>query len=124
MKKNYKELFKGLKAKKLDKQYVLLQRYNKDFSKIVVKVGDSHLIENNASYTLILDQTHAILIDKEQVNCNEFGNEVLINFEDWNVKIYGPFDDFGPNEEITKFDFWVKAAKTQSDAGNLAVWKI
>lgn len=115
MKKDFNEFrFKGLNYKEISNKYYTMNRLNEDETKIVVKVGDSHLQETKYGYALILDCNHVVFLKSWQVSRNYFGNEVILTEEYFNVKEWGDWLDFGEDSDNLKFSTWVNAAKAQS----------
>lgn len=113
-KKDFNEFrFEGLNPTKKSNQYLTMNRVSDNENKIVVKVGGAHLIKTKYGYALILDNTHVVFLKEWAVDCNWFGNEVLLDREYFTVKEWGNHEDFETNEEALNFDFWVELAKEQ-----------
>lgn len=108
--------FEGLNYRSCSNKYYTMNRVNKDKTKIVVKVADSHLLETKFGYALILDYNHVVFIKDWQVSRNFFGNEVLLTKEFFKVKEWGEHVDFCDNEENLIFDNWVKVAEEQENS--------
>lgn len=122
--------FKDLNYKQCSNHYFTMDRVSEDEKKIVVKVGDNHLLSTLYGYALILDNTHVVFLKKWQVSKNDFGNEVLLNKEFWKVTEWGLHEDFDTNEKNYDFNTWLEIAKEQAafvdDEGirNLVKWRI
>lgn len=110
--------FDGLEAKDISNKYMTMNRLNSDETKIVVKVGDSHLQKTRYGFALILDTNHVVFVKDWQVDQNYYGNEVLLTKEYFNVKEWGSFDDFGEEPKNYDWNTWVEAAKAQQNAVN------
>lgn len=106
--------FGGLNWHKYTNNYITMDRVSEDETKIVVKVDDGHLIKTQFGYALVLDKTRVVFLKEWQVSANYFGNEVLIDKNFWNVKVWGEHENFDENEENLNFDTWLDIAKEQS----------
>lgn len=92
-----------------------MDRLSEDESKIVVKVGDSHLLKTKFGYALILNAEYVVFIKDWQVDRNNYGNEVLLTKEYFIPQKWGDFsDEFEDDEENLHWEHWVHAAKEQS----------
>lgn len=115
MKKDFNDFrFSGLNYKVQSNKYLTMDRFNADETKIVVRVGDSHLLQTKYGYALILDCSHVVFLKPWQVNCNYFANEVLLDKNYFEVKEWGEHSDFGENAENLNWETWLDAAKEQS----------
>ena len=115
MKKDFNDFrFEGLDYRNCSNKYYTMNRISENEEKIVVKVGDSHLIQTLYGYALVLDKTRVVFLKKWQVSQNWFGNEVLIDKNYWQVKIWGNHEDFEDTDENLSFEFWLNIAKEQS----------
>lgn len=124
-KKDFNEFrFSGLNHNKLSNSYFTMKRVNEAEDKIVVKVGDSHLVQTKFGYALILDCNHVVFLKNWQVDQNHFGNEVLLDKKYFIVKEWGEHEDFFYNEENLNFDKWLEVAKLQEEAGSFVRWSI
>lgn len=92
-----------------------MDRVSADESKIVVKVGESHILKTKFGYALILDYSHVVFLKDWQVSDNYFGVEVLLQKEYFIVKEWGTFEDFGDDPENLDFSTWLEAAKAQAN---------
>lgn len=106
--------FNGLGWRQVSNEYVTMNRVSDE--KIVVKVGDSHIIETRYGYALILDRTHVVFLKEWQVSRNYFGNEVLLQKSFFTVKEWGCFDDFESNEARLNWDYFKNVAMAQDEA--------
>lgn len=115
MKKDFNDFrFSGLGYRELSNKYYTMSRISEDGNKIVVRVGDNHLLKTKFGFALVLDQTHVVFLKDWQVNQNYFGNEVLLSKEFWNVKEWGNHDAFmDTNVDLHDFNYWFNAAKEQ-----------
>ncbi|MCW6662951.1 hypothetical protein NHG29_01560 [Aerococcaceae bacterium NML160702] len=115
--------FAGLDAKKHSNKYLTMRRISEDGNKIVVKVGDNHLIKTKYGYALIVDEKHVVFIKEWQVSENYYGNEVVLDRNFWSVKQWGQHDAFiGIDEKEHDFDTWASVAKIQEESGNEVRW--
>lgn len=94
-------------------KYWTMDRVSEDENKIVVRVGDSHLVKTKFGYALILDNTHVVFIKDWQVSSNYFGNEVLLTREYCEVKEWGNHEEFDEDKENLLFDTWLAVAREQ-----------
>lgn len=131
MKNNFNDFrFEGLNYKKCSNKYFTMDRVSADENKIVVKVGESHLIETRYGFALILDNTHVVFLKKWQVNRNYFGNEILLVRDFFKPTEWGTHDEFIGEENYCDFNAWLGVAKEQRDFvdeegnKNKALWKI
>ena len=92
-----------------------MDRVSADESKIVVKVGESHILKTKFGYALILDYSHVVFLKDWQVSNNYFGVEVLLQKEFFIVKEWGAFEDFGYEPDNLDFNTWLEAAKAQAN---------
>ena len=116
MKKDFNEYrFEGLKHHRISNKYLSMNRVSENEEKIVVKVGDNHILETAYGYALILDSKNVVFLKNWQVSRNYYGTEVLLDKNYFNVKKWGNFENLfiEENEEEHKFETWSKAAKLQ-----------
>lgn len=117
MEKDYKNFndyrFAGLEYESASNKYYTMNRISKDESRIVVKVGASHLIETKFGYALILNHDYVVFLKDWQVNQSFYGNEVIIDKKYWLPKQWGCHENFGYDEENLIFENWLKTAKLQ-----------
>lgn len=107
--------FEGLNWYQYSNKYYSMDRVSADESKIVVKVGESHILKTKFGYALILDYSHVVFLKDWQVSDNYFGVEVLLQKEYFIVKEWGTFEDFGDEPENLDFNTWLEAAKAQAN---------
>lgn len=107
--------FEGLNWYQYSNKYYSMDRVSADESKIVVKVGESHILKTKFGYALILDYSHVVFLKDWQVSDNYFGVEVLLQKEYFIVKEWGTFEDFGDDPENLDFNTWLEAAKAQAN---------
>lgn len=107
--------FEGLNWYQYSNKYYSMDRVSADESKIVVKVGESHILKTKFGYALILDYSHVVFLKDWQVSDNYFGVEVLLQKEYFIVKEWGTFEDFGDNPYNLGFNAWLEAAKAQAN---------
>lgn len=107
--------FEGLNWYQCSNKYYSMARVSADESKIVVKVGESHILKTKFGYALILDYRHVVFLKDWQVSNNYYGIEVLLQKEFFIVKEWGTFEDFGDEPENLNFNTWLEAAKAQAD---------
>lgn len=125
-KKDFNEFrFAGLKANfEYSNKYIESNRISEDGNKIIVKIGQDHLVETKYGYAVILNATHVVFVNSWQVDINYYGIEVILNKDYFNVKEWGDFsDNFDDTEDFLSWDTWLKVAKQQEEAGNLVRWK-
>lgn len=108
--------FAGLGYSEQSNKYFTMNRVSTSQDRIVVRVGDAHLISTKYGYALILDKNHVVFLKDWQVNQNYFGNEVLLFKEYFDVRQWGDFEEFDTNEENYKYETWLNAAREQNDA--------
>jgi hypothetical protein len=107
--------FEGLNWYQYSNKYYSMDRVSADESKIVVRVGESHILKTKFGYALILDYNHVVFLKDWQVSDNYFGVEVLLQKEYFIVKEWGTFDDFGYEPDNLDFNTWLEAAKAQDN---------
>lgn len=107
--------FEGLNWYQYSNKYYSMDRVSADESKIVVKVGESHILKTKFGYALILDYSHVVFLKDWQVSNNYFGVEVLLQKEFFTVKEWGTFEDFGYEPDNLDFNTWLEAAKAQAN---------
>lgn len=107
--------FEGLNWRQQSNKYLTMDRVSEDETKIVVKVGSSHLIETKYGYALILDHSHVVFLKSWQVSENYYGNEVLLTKKFFNVKEWGEHEDFEEEPKNLKFEEWLETAKEQNE---------
>ncbi|MDO4432004.1 MAG: hypothetical protein Q4B80_01680 [Aerococcaceae bacterium] len=116
--------FAGLDVKEDSNQYLTMKRVSEDKTKIVVRVGDDHLLKTKYGYALILSETQVVFVKDWQVSINYYGNEVILDKNYWVVKEWGNHEEFvGSDEENLNFEKWLNAAKMQEEAGTKVRWK-
>lgn len=106
--------FNGLNARQHSNKYLTMDRVNNDKTKIVVKVADSHLVKTKYGYALILDLSHVVFLKEWQVSCNCYGNEVILDKQYFNVKVWGNWENFFNDNNNCEFDAWLKIAQAQA----------
>ena len=107
--------FEGLNWRQQSNKYLTMDRVSEDETKIVVKVGSSHLIETKYGYALILDHSHVVFLKSWQVSENYYGNEVLLTKKFFNGKDWGEHKDFEEEPKNLKFEEWLETAKEQNE---------
>lgn len=107
--------FEGLNWYRYSNKYYSMDRVSADESKIVVRVGESHILKTKFGYALILDYSHVVFLKDWQVSDNYFGVEVLLQKEYFIVKEWGAFEDFGDDPENLDYNTWLEAAKAQAN---------
>lgn len=107
--------FDGLNARQCSNKYLTMKRVSDDETKIVVKVGDSHIVPTKFGYALILDNTHVVFLKNWQVSCNYYGNEVLLDKQYFKPKQFGEWLEFVEYDENCEFKNWLKVAQAQAD---------
>lgn len=123
MTKDFREfLFKGLDVRSTSNKYYTCKRHNDDYTKLCIKVADSHLIPTKYGYALVLDHTRVVFLRDWQVNRNYYGNEVILDKNYFVVKEWGNHSEFSIDDEPTGFEHWVTVAKAQADAENIVKW--
>ena len=123
MTKDFREfLFKGLDVRSKSNKYYTCKRHNDDFTKIVLKIADSHLIPTKYGYAFVLDHTRVVFLKDWQVNRNYYGNEVILDKNYFVVKEWGTHYDFFENDEATQFEYWVTIVKELVAAENEVRW--
>lgn len=115
--------FEGFKQVKESNKYMIMNRVSADETKVIVAVGENHLIKTKYGYALVLDINHVVFVKDWQVDQNYFSNEVLIDQKYFNVKEWGEHELFCENDDALSFDYWLSAAKQQQEADNLAKWR-
>lgn len=116
--------FEGLNWRTQTNKYYTMDRVSADESKIVVKVGDSHILRTKFGYALILDHSHVVFLKDWQVSQNYYGSEVLLQKAFFNVKEWGEFDDFDDEPKNLAFEEWLDAAKAQDALVDEDGWKM
>ena len=116
MKKDFNEFrFAGLNHREKSNKYFTMNRVSEDENKIVVKVGDSHILKTKYGYALILNAEYVVFLKDWQVDQNFYGNEVILTKEYFTPKKWGDFsDNFGYEEENLDWNEWLETAKEQS----------
>lgn len=115
--------FEGLNASTYSNKYLTMKRYSENLEKIVVKVGDNHLMRTKYGFALILDHSHVVFLKSWQVNQNFYGNEVILSKEYFIIKEWGTHEEF--SEEDPKeysWEKWVEVAIEQENADNKVMW--
>mgnify|MGYP000359422801 CR=1 FL=1 len=114
--------FEGLDARKISNKYMTMKRVSDDKNKIVVKVGDSHILKTKFGYALILNAEYVVFLKDWQVDQNYYGNEVLLNKEFFIPKKWGDFSlEFGYEEDNLNWEEWLNTAIAQSENEDNAV---
>lgn len=116
--------FEGLNWRVQTNKYYTMDRVSADESKIVVKVGDSHIISTRFGYALILDVNHVVFLKDWQVSQNYYGSEVLLQKSFFNVKEWGDFEDFDEEPQNLSFERWLGIAKLQENYVDEDGWKL
>lgn len=116
--------FEGLNWRVQTNKYYTMDRVSADESKIVVKVGDSHIISMRFGYALILDVNHVVFLKDWQVSQNYYGSEVLLQKSFFNVKEWGDFEDFDEEPQNLSFERWLGIAKLQENYVDEDGWKL
>lgn len=115
--------FNGLNYNSISNNYYTMKRVNEEENKVVVKVGDSHLIKTQFGYAFILNEEYVVFLKEWQVDKNYFGNEVLLTKEYFIPKKWGHHEDFfGLDEENLSFETFLNVAKEQDKIGNIVKW--
>lgn len=118
MKKDFNEFrFKGLNWRKQTNKYLTMDRVSDDKTKVVVKVGNSHLIPTQYGYAFIVGYHSVVFVKNWQVSQNYYGTEILLDKNYFNVKEWGNFEDdfyFEDEEKKQTFDYWLEVAEAQS----------
>ena len=114
--------FEGLDARKISNKYMTMKRVSEDKNKIVVKVGDTHILKTKFGYELILNAEYVVFLKDWQVDQNYYGNEVLLNKEFFVLKKWGDFSlEFGYEEDNLNWEEWLNTAIAQSENEDNAV---
>lgn len=123
--------FAGLNWKKKSNKYLTMNRVSDDGQRIVVNVGNSHIMATIYGYALILDNTHVVFLKDWQVSQSCYGIEVLLQKEFFKVKQWGNYVDFDDMPENLNFENWLEIARSQDAiAGengvklNTVKWKV
>lgn len=98
-----------------NKYYKIKNHVSENEEKIIVCIGENHLVKTRFGYALILDNMHVIFLKSWQVSTSPQGNYVLLDKKFWNVKEWGNFENFMVDENELKFETWLEAAKEQTD---------
>lgn len=114
--------FEGLDARKISNKYMTMKRVSDDKNKIVVKVGDAHILKTKFGYALILNAEYVVFLKDWQVDQNYYGNEVLLNKEFFIPKKWGDFSlEFEYEEDNLNWEEWLNTAIAQSENEDNAV---
>lgn len=114
--------FEGLDARKISNKYMTMKRVSGDKNKIVVKVGDAHILKTKFGYALILNAEYVVFLKDWQVDQNYYGNEVLLNKEFFLPKKWDDFSlEFGYEEDNLNWEEWLNTAIAQSENEDNAV---
>lgn len=131
MKKDFNEYrFKGLNHREYSNKYMTMDRVSEDKKKIVVKVGEDHLLQTRFGYALILDDKHVVFLKDWAVDSNYYGSEVLLDQNFFNVKEWGNFPDFECNDQNLDWNHWLEVAEAQAaykfadGTPNMVHWRI
>lgn len=109
--------FSGLYVTDESNKYFRINRVSLDENKVIVNIGEDHLIKTRFGYALILDSKHVVFLKDWQVDCNWFGIEVLLTKEYFKVKEWGDFsDNFDDSEDFLTWESWLNAAREQENA--------
>lgn len=112
----YNFVFDGLGWIQHSNKYLEIgKRVSDDKSKIVVRVGDNHLIKAPFGYGLVLDRKHIVFLKYWQVSKSVYGNEVVLTKQYFIVKEWGDFDQFCDIKENLNWETWVKVAEEQEE---------
>lgn len=114
--------FGDLNYSEVSNKYFTMDRVSEDENKIVVKVGENHIIPTKYGFALILDATRVVFVKEWQVSPNWFGIEVMLCRDYFNVKEWGDHEQFEESDENLTFDSWLEVAKEQQEAGTLVKW--
>lgn len=117
MKKDFNEFrFEGLNYRDYSNKYFTMNRINDDENKIVIKVDDVHLVETKYGFAFILDKTHVVFLKEWQVSRNFFGNEIILDKDYFQIKVWGNHENFlEENEDELTFDKYKEIAKEQKE---------
>lgn len=117
MKKDFNEFrFEGLNYRDYSNKYFTMNRISDDENKIVIKVDDVHLVETKYGFAFILDKTHVVFLKEWQVSRNFFGNEILLDKDYFQIKVWGNHENFlEENEDELTFDKYKEIAKEQKE---------
>lgn len=110
--------FEGFTSKGTTNKYYYLERVSTDETKIIVHVADNHLIKTQYGYALVLDSTRVVFLKEWQVSINYYGNEVLLDKNYFNVKVWGEHKNFTESEENINWGKWLETAKEQNSVEN------
>lgn len=118
--------FSGLNARNDSNKYMTMNRVSEDETKIVINVGENHLLKTKFEYAFIIDSKHVVFIKDWQVNINYFKNEVLLTKDYFVVKQWGDFsENFDEVSEDKKtWDYFLGVAKTQQNEENKVKWQV
>lgn len=125
-KKDFNEYrFEGLHFRKCSNKYLTMNRVSENEQKIVVKIGEDHLIRTKFGYALVLDRTHVVFVKDWQVSKNYYGNEILLDKNYFDVKVWGNHELFFDSETGEEFCFehWLETARIQQNANNEVKWE-
>lgn len=115
--------FEGFNRSDLSNKYQTMKRISEDENKIIVNVGPSHLEETKYGYALVLDSEYVVFIKNWQVECNYYGNEVILDRKYFIPKKWGSHPEFFDIiEENHDFNTWLEAAQDQDEAGTIVHW--
>lgn len=109
--------FEDLNYANISNKYFTMDRVNENEDKIVVKVGEEHLLKTKFGYALILDLYHVLFLKDWQVDENYFGNEVLLTKEFFKPKKWGEHIMFSENEDNLFFEQWLNEQKNNIKQG-------
>lgn len=108
--------FEGLEWRECSNNYISTKRrVSADETKIILKVGDNHLIPTQFGYALILDKYNVVFLKNWQVSQNWYGNEVILDKKYFIVKKWGEHNLFLEDENQLIFETWVADAKAQEN---------
>lgn len=116
MEKNFNDFrFAGLNHRECSNKYYTMNRINTDETKIVVKVESDHLIKTKFGWALVLNKTNVVFIKEWQVNCNYFGNYVILEKAYFQTKTWGTFEAFDDSTDLLNWEAWLNVAKEQEN---------
>ena len=115
--------FDGLNYRVLSNNYWIMNRFNDEETKCVVKVDADQLLKTQYGYALIIDSSHVVFVKDWQVGYAPYGEamEVMLDKKFFQVKQWGSFENFGDTGDDT-FEAWLAVAKKQAEAGTDCEW--
>jgi hypothetical protein len=116
MEKNFNDFrFSGLNYRECSNKYYTMNRINNDETKIVVKVESDHLLKTKFGWALVLNKCNVVFLKEWQVNCNWYGNYVLLEKSYFQIKTWGTFEMFDDSTDLLSWEAWLNVAKEQRD---------